>query len=142
MTFGKVRNSVSDRMYCDYELLRFCSKKYTNVVGGASKLFKFATNEILVEDTIVSYSDRARTSGNIYKVLGFKLDHISEPGYVWVNMDTDKYVSRIAAQKQNIPKLFYDENLDLSKSEIQIMESHNYARVYDSGTCVWTYGRS
>lgn len=142
MTFGRSRNSVSDRSYCDYELLRFCSKKYTNVVGGASKLFKFATNEILGEKTIVSYSDRARTSGNIYKVLGFKLDHISEPGYVWVNMNTDRYVSRIAAQKHNIQKLFPDENIDLLKSEIQIMESHNYARVYDSGTCVWTYGRS
>ena len=141
MTFGKIRNTVSDRCDCEYELLRFCSKKYMNVVGGGSKLFKFATNEILKNTSIVSYSDRARTSGNIYKILGFKLDHVSDPGYVWVNMNTDNFVSRIAAQKQNIQKLFPYEDIDLQKSEIEIMESHNYARVYDSGTCVWIYGR-
>ena len=142
MTFGKVRNSVSDRCNCSYELLRFCSKKYTNVVGGASKLFKFAIDTLLKGQRIVSFSDRARTSGNIYKILGFQLDHISEPGYVWVNRNTDEYISRIAAQKQNIQKLFPGEKINLSKSEIQIMEEHNYARVYDSGTCVWIHERS
>lgn len=139
MTFGKVRNSVSDRCNCSYELLRFCSKKYTNVVGGASKLFKFAINTVLKGQRIVSFSDRARTSGDIYRILGFQLDHVSEPGYVWVNRNTDEYISRIAAQKQNIQKLFPSEKINLSKSEIQIMEEHNYARVYDSGTCVWVY---
>ena len=34
MTFGKSRFSN------EFELLRFCNKLYTNVIGGASKLFK------------------------------------------------------------------------------------------------------
>ena len=39
MTFGKARKGMN-KYNAQYELLRFCSKKYTSVIGGASKLFK------------------------------------------------------------------------------------------------------
>ncbi|MEG1009779.1 MAG: hypothetical protein RSF67_08235, partial [Clostridia bacterium] len=37
MTFGKTRMITNSLDNTTYELLRFCNKKYTNVIGGASK---------------------------------------------------------------------------------------------------------
>lgn len=137
MTFGKSRHTIGDYKDC-VELLRFCNTLNTSVVGGASKLFKYFLRNYSYS-SIVSFSDRAHTSGNMYKMLGFKLDHISDPGYVWVDSKTDTAYHRYNAQKQNIKKFLKDDSIDLSQSESQIMESHGFVRVYDSGTCVWMY---
>jgi hypothetical protein len=43
MNFGKKRmvlNSLSENIY-DYELLRYCTKINTSIIGGASKLFNY-----------------------------------------------------------------------------------------------------
>ena len=137
MTFGKPRHTIGKNG--NYvELLRFCNKLNTSVIGGASKLFSYF-KETYEFHKIVSFSDRARTSGNLYKILGFQLDHISDPGYVWVDVKTDKAYSRINAQKSNIKKFLDDDSIDLSKSESQIMEEHNFVKVYDSGNAVWVY---
>lgn len=141
MTFGKVRNSISkscDSYNDDVELLRFCTKLNTSVVGGCSKLFKYYVNHFSFH-CIVSYSDFARTSGSIYKKLGFEFEYLSSPGYMWVQISTDDYLTRVACQKQNISKLFDDIDIDTSMTESQIMTSLNYVRVYDSGACKWIY---
>ena len=139
MTFVRRRHTIGSGKY-SWELLRFCSKLNTSVVGGASKLFKyFVTTMLKTGDTIVSFSDRAHTSGKVYEVLGFTLDHISDPGYVWVNVKTDIAYNRVNAQKRNIKKFLHDDNLDMNLSERQLMEDHGFVRVYDSGACVWVY---
>lgn len=140
ITFGKPRHTIGKSHSGSYELIRFCNKLNTSVVGGASKLFSYFKENYNIE-TVYSFSDRARTSGNLYKVLGFTLDHTSDPGYVWVNLDTDAYVNRVAAQKQNIQKTLNDYTIDLTQSESQIMEAHNYVKVYDSGQCYWIWNR-
>ena len=141
MTFGKLRNSISKSSSSeslDVELLRFCTKLNTSVIGGCSKLFKHYTKNYNYSN-IVSYSDFSHTSGSIYLTLGFKLDHLSEPGYMWVNVNTDQYLTRVSCQKQNILKLFPDKNLDLTKTEDEIMTSLDYVKVYDSGSFKWIY---
>lgn len=144
MTFGKMRNSIGtssneDLTNC-WELVRFCSKLNTSVVGGASKLFKhFITvyNPIKIR----SFSDIAHTRGSLYSTLGFKCIRTSEPGYVWVNTKNDIAYHRMNAQKQNIKKFLHDDSIDLSKSEREIMESHGFVRVFDSGVDVWEWNR-
>lgn len=141
MTFGKLRNSISkssDSCNDDMELFRFCTKLNTSVVGGCSKLFKYYVRNFPFH-SIVSYSDFARTSGSVYSKLGFEPEHLSSPGYMWVQITTDKYLSRVSCQKQNISKLFPDKNLDLTKTEGEIMTSLNYVKVYDSGSFKWIY---
>lgn len=141
MTFGKLRNSISKSSSSessDVELLRFCTKLNTSVIGGCSKLFKYYTKNYNYSN-IVSYSDFSHTSGSIYSTLGFKLDHLSEPGYMWVNVNTDQYLTRVSCQKQNILKLFPDKNLDLTKTEDEMMTSLDYVKVYDSGSFKWIY---
>ena len=143
MTFGKVRNIIGkskndniDDNY--YELVRFCNRLNTSVVGGASKLFKYFLKQYHPTE-VRSFSDCAHTRGNLYEALGFKKSHLSKPGYVWVDSISDIAYSRINAQKQNIKRFLHDDSIDLSMTEREIMEQHGYVRVYDSGTILWKY---
>lgn len=144
MTFGTSRStlgsSTNSKSDTTYELIRFCNKLNTSVVGGASKLFKYALKALPENCTIVSFSDRAHTTGSLYEILGFHKVNQSDPSYVWVNTYDDSYLSRVACQKKNLRKLFNDESIDIeNQTERQIMESHGYARVYDSGVIRWEY---
>lgn len=142
MTFGKVRNTIGRTASSDendWELIRFCNLLNTSVVGAASKLFKYFTSHYEF-NKIVSYSDRAHTKGNLYEILGFQKVSISEPGYVWVNIDTDQFYTRVSCQKQNLQKLFNDDSIDIKNlTEKQIMESRKFAQVFDSGVIRWEY---
>lgn len=141
MTFSKMRNTIgtgkSDLSNC-YELVRFCSKLNTSVVGGASKLFKEFIRRYNPEE-IRSFSDRAHTEGNLYTTLGFEYDHTSEPGYMWVDLKTDRGYARNNAQKNNIKSFLKDDNIDLRKTEVQIMKEHNFVQVFDSGVKLWVW---
>ena len=143
MTFGKIRNTIGsrtkDKDNC-YELSRFCNKLNTSVVGGASKIFKYFLHNYDNIIKVISFSDRAHTSGNLYRILGFTEVSRSDPGYVWVDMKTDRCINRVNAQKRNLTKLLNDDSIDIeTQSERQIMESHGYARVFDSGVIRWEY---
>ena len=123
MTFVKPRFNKNH----NWELSRYCSKSNTTVVGGASKLFKhFVNNYMNSEETILSYSDIAKTKGNLYETLGFKLDHISDPNYIWWKKDTD-FKTRYQCQMKN---------------EVQIMHDNGYYRIYDCGNKVWIYTKN
>lgn len=141
MTFGKMRNTLGigkeDLSDC-WELVRFCNKLDTSVVGAASKLFKHFVRAH-TPSRVRSFSDRAHTKGNLYATLGFNQINVSRPGYVWVNLDTDIAYNRVHAQKHNIKKFLGDDLVDLTKSERQIMEEHGFVQVYDSGTITWEW---
>lgn len=137
MTFGKLRSTIGQHGQ-GYELLRFCSKLNTSVIGGANKLFKYFLHNY-DPNYIRSFSDRAHTTGNLYGVLGFSEYSRSTPGYCWVNLNTDVAYHRMNAQKQNIMKFLKDDNIDTSKSEREIMTEHGFVRVFDSGTITWEW---
>lgn len=142
MTFGSPRPTMGRRTgeACnEVELLRFCSKLDSQVVGGASKLFSYFLSHNSY-DSIVSFSDIAHTSGNVYQKLGFRKCSTSYPGYVWVNTGTEQYYTRMACQKRNLKSLLKDDDIDIEGStERQIMEEHGYVQVFDSGTIRWEY---
>lgn len=140
MTFGKMRSTIgrSDSNH-DYELVRFCNTKNTTVVGGASKLFRYFLKNYRFNN-IVSFSDRSHTRGNLYETLGFIKENESSPNYVWVNMKNDTWYNRVTCQKQNLRNLFKEPELDMkNQTEKQIMVSHGYVQVYDSGIIKWVY---
>lgn len=123
MTFCKPR---FNKKYT-WELSRFCVKKGINVIGGASKLFKYFTNNFLKkEETIISYSNEAKTKGQMYQTLGFHLENVSEPGYIWTNRKNEVF-SRYQCQMAN---------------EYQIMSEKGFYRVFDCGNKVWVYNKS
>lgn len=138
MTFGKPRMTIGSKYtQCDsWELVRFANKAGVSVPGGASKLLKKFIKDYRPE-LIYSFSDVAHTRGNLYKTLGFAETRRSEASYVWVDTNTDVAYHRMNAQKRNMKQFLHDDNIDLTKSEKQIMEDHGFVQVYDSGTITW-----
>jgi hypothetical protein len=141
MSFGKMRGTIgtdsSDLSDC-WELVRFCNKLNTTVVGGASKLFCHFI-KTYNPTQIRSFSDRAHTKGTLYEKLGFTQLRQSGANYIWVNVIDDTAYHRTNTQKKNLKRFLKDPNIDLTQSEKQIMESHGYVQVYDSGTITWEW---
>ena len=139
MTFNRSRKGIGKTSDDDleWELGRFCNSLNTNVVGGASKLFKhFIKN--YEYSKIVSFSDIAHTKGNLYDVLGFDKISESSPGYVWVHLSNDLYLTRTTCRKNNLRTLFDDPTIDIdNKTEAMIMAEHGFVQVFDCGVVRW-----
>lgn len=134
MCFGKPRISLGKKEVKEdeYELLRFCNKKYTTVVGGASKLFKHFIYEYKPE-VITSYCDRRWSVGNMYIKLGFKLSHVSQPNYFYVNGQNRE--NRFGYRKSELVK----EGYSSKKTEREIMKERGIPRIYDCGSYVFVW---
>lgn len=100
MTFGKPRFNKN----YDYELLRLCSLKGVNVVGGASKLFKhFLRNH---KSSIISYADLRYSSGKIYDILGFKVIKTLDPRCIFSNASASKVIYDESQYNGKILKMY------------------------------------
>jgi len=108
MTFGMARYSQRH----EYELIRFCCKKFVTVSGGASKLFKYFIKNHNPK-SIVSYSDIRWNTGKLYKNL------------------------RVSFQKHKLKSklLHYDEKL----TEWENMQANGYDRIWDCGNIVFEW---
>jgi hypothetical protein len=127
MTFGSLRKNMG-RNFIDghYELLRFCNKLDSNVIGGASKLFKhFINNYNPIE--VISYADRRWSQGGLYDNLGFEFIKNSVPNYFYVVKG--KRMNRYNFRKDILVK----EGYDADKSEREIMSGRKIYRIYDCG---------
>lgn len=130
MSFGENRFSKNK-----IELLRFANKLNTTVVGGASKLFKFYISSNNVE-TIISYSDKSWSMGNMYKSLGFEYSHSSLPSYKYTK-NYQILENRMKYQKHKIKKHLI--NFDKSLTEWENMKNNGYDRIWDCGNDVWVF---
>ena len=127
MTFGGLRKNLGQTSKeGSYELLRFCNKLNTTVIGGASKLFKHFVKTYNPKH-IISYADKRWSEGKLYDNLGFTLSHESKPNYFY----TKGYVreNRFKYRKSELVKAGFDKN----KTEKQIMEERGFNRIYDCG---------
>jgi len=128
MTFGSLRKNLGQTAKeGSYELLRFCNKLNTNVVGGASKLLSYFEKNFHPSE-IISYADRRWSDGNLYKQLNFELVSTSQPNYFYVNRDVRE--NRFKYRKSELVKQGFDPN----KTEKEIMEEEGFVRIYDCGT--------
>jgi len=127
MLFGDFRKSLGQKtLKHSYEMLRFCNKLNTNVVGGASRLFKYFVDHYNPKE-ITSYADRSWSNGELYEKLGFKLDHKTQPNYFYIVDGIRKH--RFGFRKDKLIK----NGADPDKTEHQIMIENNIYRIYDSG---------
>jgi hypothetical protein len=133
MTFGSFRKSMGQNQKEDtYELLRFCNKSNTNVIGGASKLFShFIKTRKPFE--VISYADRSWSKGDLYEKLGFELLHKTPPNYYYIINSMRKH--RFNYRKDKLVK----EGADQNKTERQIMLDRKIYRIYDSGHLKYVY---
>ena len=133
MTFGKLRKSMGTKSKENvYEMLRFCSKINTSVVGGAEKLFKYFIRNYNPKE-IISYADRSWSMGELYQKLGFILVHKTKPNYYYVIDVIRKH--RFNFRKDKLIRNGFDSN----KSEHEIMLERKIYRIYDSGSLKFKY---
>jgi hypothetical protein len=134
MMFGKRRVAMGKKTSeeGEFELLRFCSKLNTNVVGGGNKLFKhFVKN--YDPKMITTYTDRSWSNGNLYNQLGFKYEGKTDPNYYYI-------IDGIRHHRFNFRKdILVKEGYDPSLTEHQIMLNRKIYRIYDSGSLILKY---
>jgi len=140
MTFGKKRKCTGNNDALDeYELLRFCNKLQTIVVGGFSKLFNFFIKNFKPKN-ILTYAD-IRWSGTVpettvYNKLEFKYIRISPPNYWYVKVgEFNKRIHRFSFRKDTLIK----EGYNPKNTEWEIMQIKNYDRIWDCGNLVFEW---
>jgi hypothetical protein len=131
MTFGSLRKSLGSKSKNgDWELLRFCNVLDYSIIGGASKLLNYFLNNFK-PNNIISYSDNSRGVGDLYKNLNFKLVSETAPNYYWI-VDGVR-MNRFKYRKDKLVGMGYDS----SKTEVEIMHSLGYKRIFNCGSKKW-----
>ena len=134
MTFSKSRVGVGKNEDA-WELVRFCSKLYTQVIGGADKLFKYFL-KTYKPSKVISYSSNDISDGGLYEKLNFHQEGPYNTAYWYIQEGSFERFHRYNFRKDKLKEMGYDtENL----TELEIMESLPYNRIYDSGTKRWVY---
>ena len=129
MTFGK--SSYYKKIY--YEMYRFCNKLNTNVIGGASKLFKYFINNYKIDCDIISFANFDHSNGNLYEKLNFKFISITEPSYSYL-------INKIRIDRQLYMKhKLIEQGFDPELSEKKIMEQRGYYQIYNAGNLKYIY---
>jgi hypothetical protein len=127
MTFHKDGRNRKENY--DWELSRYCSKKFITVVGGFSKLLKYFREHYI--GSIISYSDCMWSIGEVYEKNGFEFQHDSLASYYYV--PPKEYIRE---RRENYVKkkiTFKDD----PRSEETIMFERGYKKIFDAGTKSW-----
>jgi group I intron endonuclease len=123
---GKTKNILPNT----YELIRFCNKINTNVVGAASKLIKYFIKNYNPTN-IFSFADNRWSSPlkNVYLTCGFIQTNVSNHGYFY----TKDYTKRLHRSNFTKTKL-KQQGYNIENTEYDIMKSIGFYRIYDCGT--------
>jgi hypothetical protein len=132
MTFIKSRFDKK----IQYEMYRYCNKLNTNIVGGASKLFKQFLKDYS-PNTIVSYSDKRYFNGTVYQNLGFNFIDNTPPNYWYISPNYKSLYNRMTFQKHKLKKLL--EKYDPTLTEWENMLQNGYDRIWDCGNGKWIW---
>ena len=137
MTFSKRRMALGARESKDgeYELVRFCSKINTNVIGGFQKLLSYFVKNYNSKK-IITYAD-CRWSGinheeTVYFKRNFKFIHRTPPSFFYIHKkDFLIRKHRFSLNKNKLLKLY---SADSKKTGWQIAQDNGYDRIWDCGT--------
>ena len=120
-----------------YEILRFCNKINTSVMGSFSRLLYYFINNNNPK-SIITYADLRYSNGNLYDKNGFNLIHRSKPNfYYFLSQNCNIRYSRLQFQKHKLKNKL--ETFDPSLTEWQNMQLNGYDRIWDCGCNVYEY---
>lgn len=126
MTFAKRSPVSGPKNINDWELTRFCNKRNTTIIGGASKLLRHFI-KIYKPKVIYSFASNDISNGSLYDKLGFiKEDYTS--AYWYIDKRTLKRYHRSRFNKSNLEKMGY-----INDTEENIMLRLPYYKIYDCG---------
>ncbi len=121
-----------DKNY-QWELSRMATIKHSIVVGGASRLFSYAKQQLNMH-SLISYCDLRYGTGNVYQQLG--MTKMGQPtlGYEYVDINNPSYrINRIKLQKHKLGDIG-------NQSALEYLQSQGIDRLWDCGhqKFVWT----
>lgn len=108
-----------------FEIGRLATKTGFTVVGGSKRLFKHLLSFVDFE-TIISYNNMDKFTGDTYESLGMNFESVSIP-YGWIR--NSEYLPRYQTQKSKLLKQGFNKNL----SESEIMRSEGFEKIYFTG---------
>jgi len=111
----------------DMELVRFCNKLNSIVVGSASRLLNFFLKNKDYNE-IITYVDNSIFKGGTYEKIGFEFCHKTKPNYWWVVSKNRKH--RFNYSKKKLSVLYPEKN---NKSESEIMKEMGFYKIYGVG---------
>ncbi len=124
MTFSHGSISRGSKLNKDiWELNRFCSDYNYHIVGIASKLLSYFKKNYEWKE-IFSYADRRWSLGNVYKQIGFELEHTTKPNYFYYKNNFNRIHRFNLRKRSNEPK-------DIPEWILRLKEG--YCRIYDCG---------
>ena len=131
MSFGKSR---FDKKH-EWEMIRYCSLLDHNIIGGASKMWKYFL-KTRKPKSVVTYADARISQGKLYETLGFNFSHHSGSNHFYTK-DCRILESRVKYQKHKLKTLLEKFDKDLTGKENMVL--NGYRIVYDAGNLVFTY---
>ena len=133
LTIGKSRFNKN----FEYEILRFCSKNYHNVIGAFGKLFKYFVNKYNPK-SIITYCDLRYGIGNVYHKNGFDYINNSNPNYYYLDKNFRR-LSRLQFQKHLLENKL--DQFDSNLTEWENMQLNGYNRIWDCGNAIYSWKR-
>lgn len=127
MTFKK--GNIS-RKSTDWEVQRMAGLYTHNVIGAASKLFKYFVNKYNPEK-VISFADLRWSDGSANQNLGFTLEKHTEPNYWYLILGEYKRYYRFYLRKNS------DDNPSLTEWENRQLQG--YDRIWDCGHAKWVW---
>lgn len=136
MTFGKSRYNHN----YEFELLRLCTRNDFYIVGGAEKLFKHFVDDIN-PDSIISYCDNSKFSGEVYERIGLIQQSFGNPTRHWYNPKIQKHVTENLLRQRGFDQLFGDIFGYYGKgtNNNELMLQNGFVEIYDCGQSVFTW---
>jgi len=120
-----------------FSLNRFASLLNTQVVGGASKLFKFFCRQFIFT-SIITFCDLSTFSGALYTKLGFKKVNEISIDYSYIVNGVRKH--KFGFRRKRLETLL--SNFDATKSELWNTRNNNIYRIYDCGKIKYEFKKN
>lgn len=131
MTFGTPRYNSK----YEWELLRLCTHPKYKVIGGASRLFKHFIDSAAPQ-SIVSYCDVSKFTGDVYQILGMQLAYTTPPNKHWSK--GNQHITDNLLRQRGFDQLF-NTNYGKGTSNEELMLEHGWLPVYDCGQAVYEW---
>lgn len=133
MTFGYPRY----RSNCQYELLRLCYNPNYIIIGGSKKLF----NQFLKDYTpnsVISYCDKSKFTGDVYVKLGLKQISKGKPRkHFWRSSD-NKHITVAELLRLGADKLI-GTNYGKNTNNEEILLKEGFEVILDEGQDTYLY---
>ena len=104
----------------EYEIIRECSKQGYIILGGKEKLWSYFIKKYN-PNSVISYCDFSKFTGNSYLKLGFKKERLNKPGFVWWDSKINQVFWRSPEKNQEMKE--------------------KYIKIYDCGQLVFTWNK-